>query len=182
MWRGKRSRGEKTLLNDSILTGLSTAAFTAIIPRFYRSAGGMSTKPPRLLAAMLTPPICGSITALSWHYLVSDPIRQQKLKCASCACIRGALIAVFNGCLVPSFVVALSHFKRKSSLQQPVLAAFVDFCYAPYCGRSKLYLIGLGVFQAVLGYGLAGWVYTEELINRRNISSWVGKPSKKAET
>lgn len=105
MWRGKASPGEKTFPNDSILTGLSTAVFTVIIPRFYRSAGGVSTKPPRFLASMLTPPICGSITALSWHYLVSNPIRQQKLKCASCACIRGALIVVLNGCLVPSFIL-----------------------------------------------------------------------------
>lgn len=181
MWRGKASPGEKTFPNDSILTGLSTAVFTVIIPRFYRSAGGVSTKPPSFLASMLTPPICGSITALSWHYLVSNPIRQQKLKCASCACIRGALIVVLNGCLVPSFVVALLHIKRKSSLQQPVLAAFVDFCYAPYYGRSKLYLIGLLVSQAVLGYGLAGWVYTEELIKRRNISSRVAKSNKQAD-
>ena len=167
MWCGKRSPGEKTLTNDSILTGISTAVFTAIIPRFYRSAGGVSTKRPRLLAAILTPPIFGSITALSWYYLVSSPIRQQRLKCVSCASIRGALIVLFNGCLVPSFVVALFHFKRNASLQKPVLTAFVDFCYAPYYGRFKLYLIGLAAFQAVLGYGLAGWVYTEELINRK---------------
>lgn len=171
MWRGKPSPGEKTLSNDSILTGISTAAFTSIIPRFYRSAGGVSTKCPRFLAAILTPPVCGGITALSWHYLVSSPIRQQRLKCVSCASVRGALIVVFNGCLVPSFVVALLHFKRKASLQKPVLTAFVDFCYAPYYGRFKLYLIGLATFQAVLGYGLAGWVYTEELINRKNIAS-----------
>ena len=171
MWRGKPSPGGITLPNDTILTGISTAAFTAIIPRFYRSAGGVSTRPSRVLAAILTPPIFGGITALSWHYLVSSPIRQQRLKCVSCASVRGALIVVFNGCLVPSVIVALLHFKRKASLQKPVLTAFVDFCYAPYYGRSKLYLIGLAAFQAVLGYGLADWVYTEELINRKNIAS-----------
>lgn len=171
MWYGKPTLGEKTLTNDSILTGISTAVFTSIIPRFYRSADGLSTKRPRLLVAILTPPIFGSITALSWHYLVSSPIRQQRLKCVSCASVRGSLIVVFNGCLVPSFVVALLHFKRKASLQKPVLTAFVDFCYAPYYGRFKLYLIGLAAFQAVLGYGLAGWVYTEELMNRKNIAS-----------
>lgn len=169
MRSGKPSSGEKTLHNDSVLIGLSTAVFAAIIPRFYRSAGGVSTKRPCFLAASLTPPICGSITALSWHYLVSSPIRRQRLKCVSCASVRGALIVVFNGCLVPSVVVALLHFKSKASLQKPVLAAFVDFCYAPYYGRFKLNLIGLTAFQAVLGYGLAGWVYTEELVNRRNI-------------
>lgn len=62
------------------------------------------------------------------------------------------------------------HFERKASLQRLVLAALVDFCYAPYYGRFKLYLIGLGAFQAVLGYGLAGWVYTEELVNNRNVN------------
>lgn len=170
MWSGKPSPGKKTLPNDSVLTGLSTAVFTAIIPRFYRSAGGVSTKRLRFLAAILTPPICGSITALSWHYLVSSPIRQQRLKCVSCASVRGALVVVFNGCLIPSFVVALLHFKRKASLQRPVFAALVDFWYAPYYGRFKLYLIGLAAFQAVLGYGLAGWVYTEELVNNRNVN------------
>lgn len=171
MWNGKPRPGEKTLPNDSILTGLSTAVFTAIIPRYYRSASGVSTKRPRFLAAILAP-ICGSITALSWHYLVSSPIRQQRLKCVSCASVRGALIVVFNGCWVPSFAVALLHFKRKASLQKPwpVLAAFVDFCYVPYYGRFKLYFIGLIAFQAVLGYGLAGWVYTEELVTNRNIA------------
>ena len=167
MWRGKPSAEGKTLPTDTILTGISTAAFTAIIPRFYRSAGLVSTKPSRFLAAILTPPILGSITALSWHYLVSSPVRQQRLKCVSCASVRGTLIVVFNGCLVPSFVVALFHFKKRASLQKPVLAAFVDFCYAPYYGRFKLYLIGLAAFQAAVGYGLAGWVYTDELINRK---------------
>ena len=170
MRSGKLSPEEKTLPSDSVLTGLSTAVFTAIIPRFYRSAGGVSTKRPRFLAAILTPPICGSVTALSWQYLVSGPIRQQRLKCVSCASVRGALIVLFNGCLVPSVVVALLRFKRKASLQKPVLGAFVDFCYAPYYGRFKLYLIGLAAFQAVLGYGLAGWVYMEELVNNRNVT------------
>lgn len=170
MWSGKPSSGEKTLPNDSILTGLSAAVFTAIIPRYYGSTGGVSTKRPRFLAAILTPPICGSITALSWHCLVSSPIRQQRLKCVSCASVRGVLIVVFNGCLVPSFVVALLHFKRRASCRKPVLAAFVDFCYAPYYGRFKLHLIGLLAFQAVLGYGLAGWVYSEELVNNRYIT------------
>lgn len=173
MSRGKPSPRGKTLPNETILTGLSTATFTAIIPRFYRSAGGVSTKPSRVLAAILTPPIFGSITALSWHLLVSSPIRQQRLKCVSCASVKGAVIVVFNGCLVPSAVVALLHFKRNASLQKPVFTAFVDFCYAPYYGRYKLYLIGLTVFQVVLGYGLAGWVYSEELINRKNIASRV---------
>ena len=175
MSRGKPIPGGKTLPNDTILTGLSTATFTAIIPRFYRSAGGVSTKPSRVLAAILTPPIFGSITALSWHLLVSSPIRQQRLKCVSCASVRGSLIVVFNGSLLPSVVVALLHFntdfKRNASLQKPVFTAFVDFCYAPYYGRSKLYLIGLTMFQAVLGYGLAGWIYSEELIKRKNIAS-----------
>lgn len=168
MWRGNPSSGEQTLHYDSILVGLSSAGFTAIIPRFYRSAARVSMKPSRFLAAMLAPPLCGSIAAFSWHYLLSNPIREQKLKCSACACIRGGLIAVLNGCLLPSFVVALLHFKRKSSLRQPVIATFLDFCYSPYYGRSKSYMIGLGVFQAVLGYGLAGWVYTEELIKTRN--------------
>ena len=168
MWRGKTSAEIQTLHYDSILPGLSTAGFTAIIPRFYRSAGRVSTKPSRFLAAILAPPLCGSIAAFSWHYLVSIPIREQKLKCPSCASIRGGLITLLNGCLLPSLVVALLYFKRRSSLHKPAIYAFVDFLYSPYYERSKPYIIGLGVFQAVFGYGLAGWLYTEEFIKTRN--------------
>ena len=164
----KSSSGEKYLDYESILVGLSTTGFTAIIPRFYRSARSRITQPSRFLAAILAPSLCGSIAAFSWHYLVSNPIKTQNLKCAACASIRGSLILVLNGCLFPSFVVALLHFKKNTSLQQPVMTAFLDFCYSPYCGRSKPYVIALGVFQAVLGYGLASWIYNEELMKTRN--------------
>ncbi|KAJ7376178.1 hypothetical protein OS493_036292 [Desmophyllum pertusum] len=170
MWFGISSPGDHTLDYDSLLAGLSTGGFTAIIPRFYRSAGrGLVSKRSRLYAAaMLVPPLCGSIAAVSWQYLVSNPIKKQKLECPACASVRGALILVLNGCLLPSFAVASLHFTRKTSLKQPVVAAFLDFCYSPYYGRSKAYIIGLGVFQAVLGYGLASWVYKEQFIKTRN--------------
>jgi len=150
----------------SLLAGLSTAGFTAIIPRFYRSAG--RGKQPSRFLAMLVPPFCGSIAVVSWHYLVSRPIKTQKLNCAACASIRGSLLLVLNGCLLPSFAVALLHFRRNTSLQQHVVEAFLDFCYSPYYGRSKPYIIALVVFQAILGYGMASWIYTEEFIKSRN--------------
>ena len=163
---GKSSEG-KTPDYGSLLVGLSTAGFTAMIPRFYRSAGGITN--PRFFGAMLAPPICGSIAAFCWHHLVSSPIKSQKLNCAACASIRGSLILAFSGCLLPSFTVAMLYFRWKTSLQQQgVVAAFLDFCYAPYYGRSKPYIIAFGVFQTVLGYGMASWIYNEEFIKRRN--------------
>ena len=168
MWVTKASPGEDNYGDyGSLIVGFSSTGFTAIIRRFYRSAGSSISR-PRIVAAILAPPLCGSIAALSWHYLVSNPIKTRKLRCAACASIRGSLILVLNGCLLPSFLVALFYFKRNPSLQQPVAATFLDFCYNPYLGRSKPYVIGLGAFQAVLGYGLASWIYTEEFIKTRN--------------
>ena len=167
MWVTKASPGEDNGDYGSLIVGFSSTGFTAIIRRFYRSAGSSISR-PRSVAAILAPPLCGSIAALSWHYLVSNPIKTRKLRCAACASIRGSLILVLNGCLLPSFLTALLYFKRNPSLQQPVAATFLDFCYNPYLGRSKPYVIGLGAFQAVLGYGLASWIYTEEFIKTRN--------------
>lgn len=167
MWFQKPSSGDETLDYGSLVVGLSTAGFTAIIPRFYRFSSGI-TRPSRFVAAMLAPPLCGSVAAFSWHYLVSSPIKTHKLNCAACASIRGSLILVLNGCLLPSLAVALLHFRRKARLQQHVVAAFLDFCYSPYYGRSKHYIIALGAFQTVLGYGVASWIYNEEFIKTRN--------------
>ena len=167
MWREKPSPGERTLHYDSFLVGLSSAAFTAIIPRFYRS-GRVSSKPSRFLVAILAPSLCGSFAAFSWHRLVSKPIREQRLKCSSCACIRGGLMSLLNGCFIPSIVVGSLYFKRNSILRQPVFTALLEFSYSPYYGRYKPFMIGLGVLQAVVGYGLAGWVYTDELVKTRN--------------
>ena len=167
MWVTKASPEEDNGDYGSLIVGFSSTGFTEIIRRFYRSAGSSISR-PRTVAAILAPPLCGSIAALSWHYLVSNPIKTRKLRCAACASIRGSLILVLNGCLLPSFLVALFYFKRNPSLQQPVAATFLDFCYNPYLGRSKPYVIGLGAFQAVLGYGLASWIYTEEFIKTRN--------------
>lgn len=167
MLREKPSTGERTLHYDSFLVGLSSAAFTAIIPRFYRSVR-VSTRSSSFLVAILAPPVCGSLAAVSWHRLVSKPIREKRLKCSSCACIRGGLMSLLNGCFIPSILVGLLYFKRKSSVPEPVITAFLEFCYSPYYGRYKPFMIGLGVLQAVLGYGLAGWVYTDELIKTKN--------------
>ena len=157
--------GNNGLDYGSLLAGLSAAGFTAMMPRFYRSVRG---KQPSRFLAMLAPPFCGSIALVSWHYLVSRPIKTKKLNCAACASIRGSLLLVLNGCLLPSFAVALLHFRRNTGLQQHVVEAFLDFCYSPYYGRSKPYIIALVVFQAVLGYGMASWIYTEEFIKSRN--------------
>ena len=167
MWREEPNPGERTIHFDSLLVGLSSAAFTAIIPRFYRS-GRAPTRSSSFLVAILAPPVCGSLATFSWHRLVSKPITEQRLKCSSCACIRGGLVSLLNGCFIPSIVVGSLYFKRKSSLRQPVITAFLEFCYSPYYGRYKPFMIGLGVLHAVLGYGLAGWVYTDELIKTRN--------------
>lgn len=167
MWVTKASPGEDNGDYGSLIVGFSSTGFTAIIRRFYRSAGSSISR-PRSVAAILAPPLCGSIAALSWHYLVSNPIKTRKLRCVACASIRGSLILVLNGCLLPSFLTALLYFKRNPSLQQPVAATFLDFCYNPYLGRSKPYVIGLGAFQVVLGYGLASWIYTEDFIKTRN--------------
>lgn len=163
---GKASSERNTPDYGNLLVGLSTAGFTAIIPRLYRSTGGITQ--PRFFGAMLAAPL-GSVAAFSWHRLVSRPIKSQKLNCAGCASIRGSLVLLLTGCLLPSSVVMFYFSWRKTSLQQQgVFAAFIDFCYSPYYGRSKPYIIALGVFQTVLGYGLASWIYNEEFIKRRN--------------
>lgn len=171
MWSGQTNPEEHTLDRCSTIAGLSAAGFTAVIPRFYRSALSLPKASRSLAVTFIAPPLCGSIAYFSWYYLVSNPIKRRKLECVSCASIRGSLILGLSGCVLPSFVVALLNFKRDTSLPQPVITAFVDFCYSPYYGRSKAYIIALGVLQAVLGYGLASWVYTEEFINTRNDSN-----------
>ena len=163
---GKASSEGKTPVYGSLLVGLSTAGFTVIIPSLYRSTGGITQ--PRFFGAMLAAPL-GSVAAFSWHHLVSRPIKSQKLNCAGCASIRGSMVLLLTGCLLPSMVVMLHYSWRKTSLQQQgVAAAFLHFCKSPYYGRSKPYMIALGVFQTVLGYGMASWIYNEEFTKRIN--------------
>ena len=151
----------------SLLVGLSSCGFTALTPRFYRNVGGIA-KRPRLLRSAMLPALCGGFAAFSWHHLITKPIKNQKLTCAGCASVRGTILLGFCGFIVPSLAVASMHFSRKSTLQQPAFAAFLDFFYSPYYGKSKPYVVGLGVVQAVFGYVLATWVYTEEYLKNRN--------------
>lgn len=170
---GKGSNGYHSLDRYSATAGLSAAGFTAIIPGFYRSVASVLQVPRSRAAMFITPAFCGSITCLSWQYLVFNPIKRRKLECVSCAAIRGSLILGLSGCLLPSVLIASLHFERNTGVPKPLFASFLDFCYSPYYGRSKAYIIGLGVFQAVLGYGLAIWVYKDEFIYRKNDPSWL---------
>ena len=164
-----KSTPESNILEyGSILAGISTSGYTAIIPRFYRSVGGVSVQPSRFFVAVLLSPICGSFAVFSWHHLVSIPIKIDKLNCAACASIRGSLILVLNGCVLPSFAIASLYFRKKTSLPYGVVGALHDFCYSPYYGRSKFFIMALGGFQATFGYALASWMYNEEFMKKRN--------------
>lgn len=172
MWFGRGDYGHHSLDRYSAIAGMSAVGFTAIIPSFYRSTPRVLKVPRSRAAIFIAPALCGSIACFSWQYVVSDPIKRRKMECVSCAAIRGSLTLGLSGCVVPSVLIASLHFGGRTGTPQPFFTSFLDFCYSPYYGRSKAFIIGLGLFQAVLGYGLASWVYTDEFINRRSAPSW----------
>ena len=150
----------------ALVLGLSTAAFTSALPRFY--AGKIPYRDTR--AMMMAPVICGTAAAVGWRVLLTNHINSNRLDCPACASIRGAAVGVLCGCTVPSVVVAAVLYHKKVqwvNLRQ--LSSFAAFCARPY-NAARPHLMVMSGLQGVLGYVVASVQFTDQF-RRRNSSS-----------
>lgn len=138
------------------LIGFASAGIACFIPRLHDVILGRK-------AAILVPVACGSLAWYSWKYLLTKPLESRDLVCSPCACIRGTTIAVFSGCILPSFVLAFVMFNRRNLFRvynsTSVKTFFKEFS-KPY-NNDRPYILGLWAAQGTLGFGVASWEFSE---------------------
>ena len=158
-------RKDAALNLNSLYIAVSTVSFAGISLFFYRTTARSSRS-----TSFLVPAVCGSISAVTWHFLFTKPINNGQIYCAACASTRGAALAILTGCILPSFTVACVRYNWKPSGNfghgAKQLRLFVKYCMHPYIS-ARPHILGLGGLQAILGYCLASWQYNGNFKRRK---------------
>lgn len=140
----------------SSFIGFSSAGIASLLPRLHQIYVGRK-------AAILIPVACGSLAWISWRRLVTKPLTSKELQCSPCACIRGTTIAVWGGCILPSFILAFIGLNRRNLFRVRSLLTLQSFFKEftkPY-NADKPYILGLWGVQGVLGFGAASWEFSQ---------------------
>lgn len=140
----------------SLLIGFSSAGIASLLPRLHQIPVGRKS-------AIFVPASCGLFAWMSWQKLITNQLASKKLQCNPCACIRGATITVWSGCILPSLILVFIGLHRRNLFRvnsRSTLQSFFGEFTKPY-NADKPYILFLWAFQGVLGFGASSWEFRQ---------------------